>query len=228
MTDKPATDKPAAVVHRAFDARVESPWNELNATKDAGFFEARRARKRLEKLIESVSKALEAAKIEVPFWPEAGGAKPAAHIRLDKTGLLHDLKAYAAGLEGTDLKELMVGKSAPTAFPNLLRHREKNSFYWPVDFAEPMWVSTDGTDSVPVGSSAGLLRELEKVNQMLKVEKTFRMTKMVDYMDAGEHEVAKIETYYDISGKFWLKFGFLVLRKLAEKSLATNLPVIFG
>ena len=213
---------------RVFDARVENPWNEAAAHKDAGFFESRRFRKRIERLIETVSKALETAKKDVPFWPEEGGVKPAAHLRLDKTGVLHDLKAYAAQLEGSDVQTVMLGKSVKTNFPNLLRHREKNSFYWPVDFDEPMWVTLDGSEPVPVGSSVGLLRELTQINEMLKVEKTFRMTKMVDYMDADERQIAKIETNFDISGKFWLKFGFLVVRKLAEKSQETNLPIVFG
>ncbi|MBI2920487.1 MAG: hypothetical protein HYY18_05325 [Planctomycetes bacterium] len=222
-------DKPAAPPQRAFNARVESPWNEMVAHQDSGFFESRKYRKRVERLVESVSKALEAAGLDVPFWPDdAGPARPKAHILLDKTGVFHDLKAYAAQLEGTDPQSVMVGKSVQTNFPNLLRHREKGSYYWPVDFAEPMWVTLDGGESVPVGSSQGLLRELEKINEVLKVEKTFRMQKMADFMDAGERDIAKVETYMDVSGKFWLKFGFLVARKLVEKSIETNLPVVFG
>jgi hypothetical protein len=222
MSDKPLTER------RAFDARIENPWNELALTQDAGFFGARRGRKRLEKLVENVSKALTAAGLEAPWWPESGGAKPAAHIRIDRIGVLKDLKAYAASLEGTDVTEVMKGKGVPTAFPNLLRHREKNSYYWPVDFAEPMWINVDGEEPVPVGSSGGLLKELDKINEMLKVEKTFRMQKMVDYMDANERDIAKIETHMDVSGKFWLKFGFLVIRKLAQKSVETNLPIVMG
>ena len=222
MADKPLTEK------RAFDARVENPWNELALTQDSGFFGSRRGRKRLEKLVESVSKALTAAGLEAPWWPDTGGAKPAAHMRLDRTGVLKDLKAYAADIEGTDVTEVMMGKGVPTSFPNLLRHREKNSYYWPVEFAEPMWISVDGEETVPIGSSAGLLAELDKLNGSLKVEKTFRIQKMVDYMDADEREIAKIETHMDVSGTFWLKFGFLVIRKLAQKSVETNLPIVFG
>ena len=70
--------------------------------------------------------------------------------------------------------------------------------------------------------------KLNELNKTLKVEKTFRLQKMVDYMDADEREIAKIETYMDVSGKFWVKFGFLVARKLAEKSVETNLPVVLG
>lgn len=213
---------------RAFDARVENPWNELALTQDTGFFGARRGKKRMEKLVESVSKALTAAGLEAPWWPEVKGAKPAAHIRIDRMGVLKDLKHWVAEGEGTDLNEVMKGKGVPTQFPNLLRHREKNSYYWPVDFAEPMWINVDGEEPVPVGSSGGLLKELDRINEVLKVEKTFRMQKMVDYMDADEREIAKIETHMDISGKFWLKFGFLVIRKLAQKSVETNLPIVFG
>ncbi|NUN50373.1 MAG: hypothetical protein HUU15_16290 [Candidatus Brocadiae bacterium] len=221
-------DSKTLPARRAFDARVENPWNEVALHKDAGFFESRRVRKRMEKLIEGVSSALTAAGLEVPYWPEEGGVKPAAHLMIDRTGVLTDLKKYAAKLEGTDLAQVMVGKTAETRFPNLLRHRERNSYYWPVDFEEPVWVNADGTEPIPVGSSGGLLRELAEINTVLKVEKTFRMQKMVDFMDADEREIAKIETFMDVSGTFWIKFGFLVIRKLAEKSEKTNLPIIFG
>jgi hypothetical protein len=222
------SDQKAPPAKRAFDARVENPWNEVALHKDAGFFESRRVRKRMEKLIEGVSSALNAANLELPYWPEEGGTKPAAHMRIDRTGVLTDLKKYAAGLEGTDLQQVMVSKQAETRFPNLLRHRERNSYYWPVEFAEPVWVNVDGSEPIPVGSSQGLLRELGEINTVLKVEKTFRMQKMPDFMDADEREIAKIETFMDVSGKFWMKFGFLVIRKLAERSEKTNLPIIFG
>lgn len=221
-------DHPPLTEKRAFDARIENPWNDDAVSQETRFFGLRKGRKKMEKLVENVSSALTAAGLEAPWWPEVKGAKPAAHIRIDRMGVLKDLKHYAAELEGSDVNEVMKGKHVPTQFPNLLRHREKNSYYWPVDFVEPMWINVDGEEPVPVGSSGGLLKELDKVNSVLKVEKTFRMQKMVDYMDADEREIAKIETYMDVSGKFWLKFGFLVMRKLAQKSVETNLPIVFG
>lgn len=101
---------------------------------------------------------------------------------------LHLLRGLAlaqeqSNLDRKDLSEEDLGAVAEafyaqerkaTQFPNLINHPDDSGYYVPFELPEPMVVSGmpagyDEKLSVTFGSSAGLLKELERINEVLEL-----------------------------------------------------------
>jgi hypothetical protein len=57
---------------------------------------------------------------------------------------------------------------------------------------------------------------------------TFAIKKMVDYMDATDRDIAIYEQRLGSHEGFWPKFAYVLIKKLADASVAKNLPAIFA
>ncbi|NWG22766.1 MAG: hypothetical protein HXY39_20875 [Chloroflexi bacterium] len=98
----------------------------------------------------------------------------------------------------------------PTRFPHLVKHQAEGGYYLPTDFAEPIWIAVEPDDDdddepleeavVSFGSSIGLQRELVELEGML--------------VAAGVPATSPALRC------------LAVLREAADRSIATDLPII--
>ncbi|MBX3076492.1 hypothetical protein KF913_21445 [Candidatus Obscuribacterales bacterium] len=107
---------------------------------------------------------------------------------IGKSGSVLQLKSYAAYLSvhgeppsepdfsviGHELNEINQGRLPLGKFKHLINHSDSNGFYIPVDFDDPFSFDVasstgDGSWKCDIGSSNALLRELDELNQFLKV-----------------------------------------------------------
>jgi hypothetical protein len=148
-------------------------------------------------------------------------------VRIERGGVLLALREFAARQEGTLLEDFL-SHPADARYLHLLMTRENSCYYIPVDFPQPCQIQLNSSlPPVVVCSSQRVAKELEQLNIVLQVEKTFKLTRMVDFMQASEEEISNYEKYFDTGGDFWVKFGFVILRKLVTRSLEHSLPIHF-
>lgn len=98
----------------------------------------------------------------------------------------------------------------PTRFPHLVKHQAEGGYYLPTDFAEPIWIAVEPDDDdedepleeavVSFGSSIGLQRELVELEGMLAAAG----------VPAANPALRCLA----------------VLREAADRSIATDLPII--
>jgi hypothetical protein len=212
-----------------FDARVEPFWKGFLSRKDKmGVFEQRREKKRLQKVVDTVNAAFQAEGLPQQKWDTETG-EPVCHIRIDKLGVFQDLRRYAASLENKEAENVMQDWTVDTSFPHLLRHRERKSYYIPVGFAHPIKIEEEEKGNwTLVGSVLSLAAELGEINRNLKVQDSFQIKKMVDFLQVTEKDITKFESRTYEPEKFWLNFGFLVIQKLVRKAWEHELPIIFA
>jgi hypothetical protein len=202
-----------------FNARVEPVYHSLEQLRPKlGFFEHRRRRKRLERLLDLAAEQLARQGADGRSWIGAGGTC-VCNLRVARLGFLNELRKYAVRKGGAE---------AADRFPHLLRHRDRNSYYLPVRFPQPFTLEAEGGDTVPFGSATELAEELADLNTALKVESSFRMTQMVDFLDATPKDISAYESTHGSEGPFWVRLGYVMLQKLARKSLEHQLPIIFA
>jgi hypothetical protein len=107
--------------------------------------------------------------------------------------------------------------------------RDRECYMVPVDFPSAVTVSTgSGEDTVPVVSSVRAKQELVAVNMQVRIDETFPLKKMVDFLDATEKDISMYEKRFSTDDGFWPKFTYLLLKKLVDTSLDRKLPVIFA
>lgn len=74
---------------------------------------------------------------------------------------------------GHELNEMYQHRIPYGKFAHLINHSDSSGYYIPIDFAEPFTFDAPafdgGTRKVDVGSSVALLRELDAMNEFLKV-----------------------------------------------------------
>jgi len=105
--------------------------------------------------------------------------------------------------------------------------RDRACYLLPHDFAKPMTVSPgSGEDTFPVLSAAAALRELDEVNRRLRIDETFALKKMVDFLDAAEKDIQLYESRFGSQEGFWPRFAYVLARKLADVSVQRGLPAI--
>ena len=148
-----------------------------------------------------------------------------ANIMIDKFGIFQDLREFASKLR----KRLIEEAGAPTTvFTHLLNQGDADGVFLPFKFKKPIQLKIPGRAySMPVGSSVILEKELEIINKHLKIENSFRITILPDFIEATSREIDQFEMAYSVDPSFWIKFGFVVLRTLNSKARSLNMPVIF-
>lgn len=218
----------APTVPMSFDARVQPFWLPLkDRTHPLGFFESWKRKRHLTTILRAINAALQTQSVGAANWDQSPG-ECLCNLRVDRMGVLQDLRTFAARQDDQSATEVFNG-NAESRFRHLIKNRDRSSFYIPIDFAEPFMIHDPETrDLVPVGSSVRLRRELTLLNKDLKVEETFQIKKMVDFLQATAQDIARYEVSFANDPLFWVKFGYVLLDKLAQKSIQSRLPIVFG
>jgi hypothetical protein len=220
-----AGPKPETTFYRnrngaGFDARVEPVWNTFSQIEASlGFFDRRRERKKVEKVVEAVNSAIIGQKGDPAGWEKASG-DCACHLRVAKMGLVRELKTWLKiGLDG----------QAESRWPHLHTLRDRPCLLVPSRFSVPLSVDPGGGEEpLPVASSAWVLEELGAINKKFRIDETFALKKMVDFMDATERDISIYEQRLGSQDGFWPKFAYVLIKKLADVSLAKKLPAILA
>jgi len=210
-----------------FDARVEPFWHwTATQRKELGFFGAWKRKRRMQAVLRTINAELAAQGVEVGGWDQKEG-ETVCNLRMDRLTVMQDLRVFAAAMDKQSATEIFLGQ-ADSRFVHLIKNRDRDAYYLPIDFPEPIMVlDAETQEFLPVGSAVRLQRELAEMDKTLRVEKTFQVKKMVDFFQAGEAEIRQFDQRFGHDPQFWLKFGFVVLQKLARKSVETGFPVIF-
>jgi hypothetical protein len=200
-----------------FNARVEPIWLSFNhAAPQLGFFERRREKKRLKRIIAAVNSGAGPAG-RASGWDTPSG-ECVCNLRVAKMGLIRELKTW--------VKNAPDGE-APPAWIHLEALRDRPCMMVPAAFDSPLKVDPgSGEEPFPVSSSLKLQEELSAINQRFRIDETFALKKMVDYLDATERDISIYESRYGMSEGFWAKFAYVLLKKLADVSAEKRLPVL--
>lgn len=202
-----------------FNARVEPIFYSIERLRPSlGYFDYRRRRRKVQRLLDVVAEELARQGAGDMRWTSVEG-RCVCNLRVARLGLLSDLRRYAArdaSPHGED------------RFPHLVRHRDRDAYYLPVRFPRPFSVAVEPADPVPVGSAVMLAEEMAELNLRLRVESTFRLKQMVDFLDATQEHIGMYESKFGTDDLFWVKFGYVILQKLVRKSLEHNVPIIFA
>jgi len=203
-----------------FNARIESYWNTFSKVESRfGFFERRRERGRLKRIVKSINSQVVGQKFAPDGWDKQAG-DCVCNLKVAKMGLVKELKTW--------LKNGLDEDPAPQ-WPHLHALRDRPCLLIPVKFAQPLQVDPGGgEEAVPVGSSPALQQELAEINRRFRIDETFAIKKMVDYMDATDRDIAIYESKLGTSEGFWAKFSYVLLKKLTDVSVEKKLPVIFA
>jgi len=224
MAGPGAGQKPETTFYRTqqgsgFNARVEPVWHTFNQIEASlGFFEKRRERKKVDHVVDAVNSAIVGQKGNPGGWEKAAG-DCVCHLRVAKMGLVKELKNWLKiGLDGT----------AEGKWPHLHVLRDRPCLMVPVPFTKPFSAPGAEEEPLPVASAFAVRDELAAVNKKFRIDETFAIKKMVDYMDATERDIAIYEQRLGSQDGFWPRFAYVLLRKLADVSVEKKLPAIFA
>jgi hypothetical protein len=225
MASSGAGPKPETTFYRTqqgvgFNARVEPVWHTFSQMEASlGFFERRRERKKVEHVIDAVNSAIVGQKGNPNGWDKTPG-DCVSHLRVAKMGLVKELKNWLKiGLDGT----------AEAKWPHLHVLRDRPCLMVPVPFTRPFSADPGGGEEMlPVASAEGVREELAAVNKRFRIDDTFAIRKMVEYMDATERDIAIYEQRLGSQDGFWPKFAYVLIKKLADVSVEKKLPAIFA
>lgn len=198
-----------------FDGRVESLGSlQEEIKKRFSLFALMREKKRWQKFIQDLNERLRPLTGSPATLRADQEGTRVCHHSIAREHLLDPLKAHTAG---------------KGVHPHLDGIEEAGSLYLPVDFPEPFRMSRDkAAGDLLVGSSVRLQSELAALNKILRVEQTFAIRKMVDFFVADEKAIAAYEAKMGAAGDFRIKFGYVILRKLADMSVQHRYPLIFS
>jgi len=201
-----------------FNARVEPLWYTYRRLESGmGFFEKHRERRRLRRIVEGVNAGLRAAGAAVSAWDDRPGAC-VCNLRVAKIGLLRELKTYVEERSGAD---------APTRWPHVFALRDRPCLLVPLEFPRPLTADPGGREEpFPAASSMNARRELGEINERLRIDETFALKKMVDYLDATERDISIYESRFGTSEGFWPKFCYVLIKKIVDVSAEKGLPAI--
>ncbi len=201
-----------------FNARVEPMWYTFSRLESRmGFLERWREKRRLRRLVAGINAGLKEQGASPGGWDERTGSC-VCNLRVAKIGLMGEFKSYLRNV---------VDSEAVRGWPHLMALRDRACYLVPFDFGKPLAVSPgSGEDTVPVLGSGALRRELTEVNERLRIDETFALRKMVDFLDASERDIQMYESRFGAEEGFWPRFAFVLARKLADVSLERGLPAI--
>ncbi len=225
MAQPGAGSKPETTFYRTqqgvgFNARVEPVWHTFSQIEATlGFFDRRRERKKVERVVEVVNSGIVGQKGNPAGWEKATG-DCVCHLRVAKMGLVRELKTWLKiGMDG----------QAEGRWPHLHVLRDRPCMMVPVRFSVPISADQGGdAEALPIASAPWVLEELAAINKKFRIDDTFAIKKMVDYMDATDRDIAIYEQRLGSHEGFWPKFAYVLIKKLADVSAAKNLPAIFA
>jgi hypothetical protein len=225
MAQTGAGQKPETTFYRTqqgvgFNARVEPVWHVFSQLEASlGFFERRRERKKVEHVVEAVNSRIVGQKGNPGGWEKTPG-DCVCHLRVAKMGLVKELKNWLKiGLDG----------KAEGLWPHLHVLRDRPCMMVPAPFAKPFTADPGGgEEGLPVASADGVREELIAINKRFRIDDTFAIKKMVDYMDATERDIAIYEQRLGSQDGFWPRFAYVLIKKLADVSVEKKLPAIFA
>ncbi len=205
-----------------FNARVEPFWYTYERLAPRlGIVERWREKRRLRRVLAEIDEGVAKRGGEVPDWEaQTGGC--VCNLRVAKGGLVWELQNCLQSLGGA---------SAKKKWSHLMAHKDQTFYLLPEDFKEPFELEIIANGKpIGVGSSVQLARELDEVNQLLRVEETFALAKLkrVDFLDATEKDISLYEARLAFTDQFWPMFSYVMMRKLADTGNEKNLPVIFA
>lgn len=212
-----------------FDARVQPFWLwHRNPRKILGLFDAEyKKRRRYEAIVRAIGQGLQEQGIDPAGWDQRDG-ECVCNLKVDRLGVLQDLRMFAGELDQKSTTDIYEGK-VDSRFVHLIRNRDRDAFYLPIDFPEPMLILEHETrEYLPVGSAVRLQRELDLLNREIRIEKTFKLKGMVDFFQAGDEEIRQFDLRFGNDPQFWMKFSFVLLQKLAKKSVECGFPILFS
>ena len=163
----------------------------------------------------AVREGLKKQKADDRTWLKAKGAC-VCNLRVARMGILADVREFA--------------KTRPDGakrFPHVLKTREFNAAAVPVPFDRPFTIppAPGGKDPLVVVSAPRIAEELAELETTLRTEQTFRM-KMVDFLDVTSDDLAKFDAKVGEVDEFWTKFGYVLLKRLADKSGESGFPIL--
>jgi hypothetical protein len=225
MAQPGAGQKPETTFYRTqqgagFNARVEPVWHTFSQLSPTlGFFDRRRERSKVQRVVDSIKKGIVGQKADPAGWDKSPGDCD-CHLRVAKMGLIRELKTWLKiGLDGT----------AEGRWPHLHALRDRPCLMIPVAFSRPVLADPGGgEEAVPVASALGIRAELGEINQKFRIDETFAIKKMVDFMDATERDIAIYEQRLGSQDGFWPRFAYVLIKKLADTSAEKKLPAIFA
>jgi hypothetical protein len=225
MAQLGAGPKPETTFYRSqngagFDARVEPVWHTFSQIEAAmGFFDRRRERRKVEHVVDAVNSKIVGQKGNPDGWEKSPG-DCVCHLRVAKMGLIKELKNWLkVGLDG----------QAEGRWPHLHVLRDRPSLMVPVPFTRPISADPGGGDeAIPVASAVAIREELAAINKQFRINETFALKKMVDFMDATERDISIYEQRLGSQDGFWPKFAYVLIKKLADASVEKKLPAIFA
>ena len=225
MAQTGAGQKPDTTFYRTqqgvgFNARVEPVWHTYGQIETSlGFFDRRRERKKVEHVLDSIQSKIVGQKGNPSGWEKTPG-DCICHLRVAKMGLVKELKTWL---------KIHSDGTAEAKWPHLHVLRDRPCMMVPVPFTRPFPAETAGGDEpIPIASSVAVREELIAVNKMFKIDETFAIKKMVDYMDATERDISIYEQRLGSQDGFWPKFAYVLVKKLADVSVEKKLPAIFA
>ena len=207
------TARPTSAV-LGFDARVEPMWlSYAERRSKMGFLERWREKRRLGRIVGAIRRAAGAPE----GWDREPGAC-ACNLKVARMGLIKEFKNYVQGAVGADTLK---------GWPHYQVLRDRPCYLVPLDFAQPVKVDPGGGEEpIPVASAPRLKAELAGLNERLRIDETFAIKKMVDFLDATERDIAVYEKKLGTSEGFWAKFSYVLLKKLADVSVEKKFPAI--
>lgn len=150
-----------------------------------------------------------------------------ANIKIDKFGVLRDLREYIEQLQ----LQLIDDGQLPTGeklFPHLMNLSDSDNVCLPIRFSTPIVCPIPGRGyPLQISSCVALRDELKQLDEHLQVTRTFKMAQLPPFIEANAEQIAQFERMYDVDPSFWAKFGYSVLLTLNNHALKHKLPIIF-
>jgi hypothetical protein len=225
MATTGAGQKPDTTFYRTpqgvgFNARVEPVWHIYSQLEASlGFFDRRRERKKVEHVLDSIQTSIVGQKGNPSGWDKTPG-DTVCHLKVAKMGLVKELKTWL---------KIHTDGAAEATWPHLHVLRDRPCLMVPVPFTRPFTAeAAGGEEGIPVASATRVGEELAAINKKFKIDETFAIRKMVDYMDATERDIAIYEQRLGSQDGFWPKFAYVLLKKLSDVSVEKKLPAIFA
>jgi hypothetical protein len=203
-----------------FNARVEPLWYAFRKSSEEMKFLERWLRKRkIRRLVAQVDARLAKQGRSAPGWDQPTG-KCVCNLRVARVGLPSQMQNYLPS---------KIDRKVLAGWKHLMAQREVNAIVIPVDFPDPFTVAFQGNDILITGSPR-LKAELEELNERLRIDETFALAKMsrIDFIDADSKQISMYESKFATFADFWPNLTYVLLKKIADKSVESGLPVLFA
>lgn len=198
--------------------RVEPIWLEYRERESGlGFFERRRALRRVRGIVRSANDWLSATRVDPGDWGRQEGGR-VAHLRAARMGLIRLLKRYV---------EARTRPGALGECPHLEALLDRGCLILPPDFRLPFPLAP-GKKERPlwVLSAPRLRAELVRFKKVLRMDDYPGEPGKADFVDAKDEEIRTREAAGGTDDAFWARFTAALLVRAVDRSLGPGLPAI--